>query len=74
MKTVYISLLLLASCTLIQQPRYSVRPFTYYKHDSVKTRDYLLIIKEGRTESLVEPEMLMPEEKIIYDSLINEQH
>ena len=75
MKYLFI-LLFLFSCKL-SHTEYDIRAVTYYKYDTLKTRDYLLVekrwtglLRRNMTELLIEPEMLLPEEKIIYDSLL----
>ena len=74
-----LALMLMMLCSCKVHTAYNIRAVTYYKYDSIKTRDYMLVekrwsglLRNNMTELLIEPEMMLLEEKIIYDSLLNQ--
>lgn len=69
--------ILLSSCMFTgYRVEYRLKPVTHYKYDSILTREYMLERIEydkrfGKWSShLIDPDLLLPEEKAVYDSLM----
>ena len=71
----YILILLLVAGCVSYKVEYRLKPITHYK-DSVLVREYMLekIEKDSRLgdweSSLIRPELMLQEEKHVYDSLM----